>query len=226
MDFNKAFTYMFNDPEWVKKVAIFVGLAVASIFIIPAFFISGYFAATIKRVADGEEGLPEWENWGELFSIGLKTTVVGLILSLPMIIIMGIFMGSAIAAALSGGSDVAGAVLGGGAFFGVLLAMLYGLAMAAIGPAMMLQFIKEGYNIGAAFKFGEVFQIITADVGSYVLAVIVTAGLFMAGGIVGQIIPFLGMLIVMPFEYEISAHLFGQLLASRSVSVQTADHPV
>lgn len=222
MDFNKAFTFIFSDQDWVKKVLIFIGLSIISILIIPSFIISGYFIKTIERVARGEEGLPEWGEWGDLITIGLKAFVVGLVLSVPMIVIFGIF-GVTLVSALVTGSSSLTAAAGGGMAIGMLLAVVYGMAMACVGPAMLLQFIREGYSIGAAFKVSEVIGIITADIGDYALAVVLSVVAFGATSVVGSFIPIIGGLILMPYAYGVSGHLFGQVLAKTSLPVQAAD---
>ena len=60
MDIGSAFTFMFDDEEWVKKLAIgggiaFLGSVLSGVFIGVVLFLPliGYTLETIKRVRDG-----------------------------------------------------------------------------------------------------------------------------------------------------------------------------
>ena len=79
MDIGSAFTYMFDDQDWLKKIAIGGGITLGAIILLPilvglALFLplSGYMLETLKNVRDGRPTpLPEWANFGDLFSKGL-----------------------------------------------------------------------------------------------------------------------------------------------------------
>ena len=85
-----AFTYPFEDPDWKTKLAIAFGLNLASFIIpmIPAIFFYGYIYRIMKRVisGDGQLALPEWDDWQELLTDGLKLFGAAFIYSIPSII--------------------------------------------------------------------------------------------------------------------------------------------
>ena len=51
LDFGRCFSFVTEDPDWVKKVLIGGAFTLASIFLVGAFFVAGYFARLVKRVA-------------------------------------------------------------------------------------------------------------------------------------------------------------------------------
>jgi len=97
MDIGKAFTFPFEDEDWVKKLIIG---AVLMIVPIANFITIGYMLRTLRNVAEGrEKPLPEWDQWGDDFMKGLLVVVAGFIYSLPIVLVSVI-------------TDILGAVLG------------------------------------------------------------------------------------------------------------------
>jgi hypothetical protein len=77
LDFGRCFSFVSEDPDWAKKILIGGLFALASFFLVGAFFVAGYFARLVKRVAAGEPlPLPEWDDLGGIFNDGLR--LVGL----------------------------------------------------------------------------------------------------------------------------------------------------
>src|SRR5688500_894251 len=86
VDVGRSITYVFQDPQWLKKVAI-GGLLV----FVPIFgwlVIFGYFMRNIRQVAVGSDlPLPEWDDFGNDFVRGLKGFVALIVWSLPVIVV-------------------------------------------------------------------------------------------------------------------------------------------
>ena len=83
MDIGKSFSYVFDDEDWVKKVAIG---GVISIIPIVNFIAVGYSLRALKNVAEGKERpLPEWDEWGDDWVKGLMVTLAGFIYAIPLI---------------------------------------------------------------------------------------------------------------------------------------------
>ena len=61
MDAGRAFTYVFEDRDWVSKIAIMVIMMFASVFLMPVLFFGfaplcmllGYMAEIVRNVRDG-----------------------------------------------------------------------------------------------------------------------------------------------------------------------------
>ena len=80
MDFGKAFTFMFQDDRWLAKLGIGTLLVLVGIFlaplligIVPLIIVTGYSLVALDNVRLGHEHpLPEWQDWGRFFMLGLK----------------------------------------------------------------------------------------------------------------------------------------------------------
>lgn len=90
--FKDSFEYSFKDPESILKLGV---LSIFSVFIIPIFFVTGYsYRITdigIKGTINGNDPLPEYKNWSNMFIQGLKVAIVRFVYLLPGIILFLIF---------------------------------------------------------------------------------------------------------------------------------------
>ena len=85
MDFGLAFSYVFEDKDWVKKLALASVLCLTVIGIIP---VLGWGLEVMKRVIkEDPEPLPNWSEFGQYFVKGLLVVLVGFVYSLPVIVI-------------------------------------------------------------------------------------------------------------------------------------------
>ena len=75
MDIGKAFTFVFEDDDWVVKVLIAMGIVVAGVVlfwlvipaILAALLLGGYSLEITRRVIRGDATvLPAWDDWGQL----------------------------------------------------------------------------------------------------------------------------------------------------------------
>lgn len=74
--------YPTRGEELPRKYIIGSLLGLGSIFLIPAFFLIGYFVKATRESAQGSEELPAFDNFTEFFIDGLKAT--GVIVSYPL----------------------------------------------------------------------------------------------------------------------------------------------
>jgi len=215
MDINKALTYVFEDERWVTKSLIGLVLSFLGFLIIPIIFVQGYLVWIIRNVIDGLEfPLPEWEDWGKMFMDGLNLFIALLVYSLPAVLLVGCGMLLFLPAGMADG-DVAGALAAGGSIGFLLLtclAALWGLVMVVLGPAVTIQYAREG-TLGACFRFSEVIALAREHIGDIIIAVVVLIGLGLVLGIIG-IIPIIGWLVALAasiYTTFVSGHLFGQI---------------
>jgi len=100
----------------------------------------GYMVRTLRGVAAGDERLPEWTGWGDLFVTGLLVWVGALVYSIPGIILLR---------------------LGPLAVLGSIWDLLVALWM----PAAVIRFAMSN-NLGSFFDFGY-FRIYEAFLHGY-----------------------------------------------------------
>jgi Protein of unknown function (DUF4013) len=171
-DFARCLTFVFEDPDWIKKILI-GGLMYLAVFVIVGwFFLMGYFARLARNVIEGNpRPLPEWDDLGEYFNEGLKLAGITLIYSLPFVLIACAVMVPAAIAGNMGGrhsQDLAGGLA---SCVWCLMVPIF-LAMALWIPAALLRAIATR-EFRAAFEFGPIAAFIRANIGNYLLAIVV-----------------------------------------------------
>ncbi|MFQ6000835.1 MAG: DUF4013 domain-containing protein [Anaerolineae bacterium] len=213
MEMGKAFTYIFDDESWITKILIG---GILGIIPIVNFAVLGYVVETIRNVAQGmERPLPEWSEFGEKFVKGLVVLIIGFIYTIPIWLIMGCFWAAALA--VGGGEGTQENIVtllstGVGCISG-----LYGLIIGVLSPAILVNYAMTG-EFGSAFRFGEIFGLITGNLGNYIIALILAWVASVIAGF-GIIACGVGVLFTSFWGYLVMAHLFGQL---QRASVATA----
>lgn len=219
MDIGKAFTFIPEEDDWIKKIVIGGVLGLFSFFFIPIFFLIGYQVAIIKNVMNGQEHpLPEWDEWGQLFMDGLVVWVAQFVYALPVVLLSLCSLFIWVPAATDPGGDI-GDVLSGAAIFGLVvlgcLVFLFAIALVFIVPALYIQYARTG-EFGTMFQVGEVIGIAREN---FVDILIVTVAVIAAGIVLGLVtwIPICGWLILAPLGtvwiMVATAHLYGQIAA-------------
>jgi hypothetical protein len=179
VDFGRSFTFVTEDPEWVKKVLIGGAFTLACVLLVGVPFVLGYFSRTLRNVVAGEaRPLPDWEDLGGIFNEGLRLTAVYLLYTLGVVAILaalGCGLMLPVMALSGGGADPAEAlsVLGGlgiVALYG--LVMVVSLALAVYLPAALARAALRG-TVGDGFAWREVLGFIRANLGNYLLALVV-----------------------------------------------------
>jgi uncharacterized membrane protein len=88
MDFGKAFTFVFEDEDWLKKIAL--GGLLSLIPVIGIFLVIGYGFEVTKRVIKGDaEVLPDWSDFGGYLTKGFLVFLIVFVYMLPVFLIQG-----------------------------------------------------------------------------------------------------------------------------------------
>ena len=210
MDFGLAFSYVFKDPEWVKKVAL--AALVSLIPIVGQFFLIGWAAEITHRVmVNDPTPLPNIE-FSPFLVRGLKIFVVYLVYSIPMILFYLPIMIIALATQNAANGDTMQTVgiivaLVSICFGGLM--MIYGVILGFLLPAAVGNFLAKGESIGAGLRFGEVFGLVKAAPVPYLLVLLGA----LIGGVIaplGSIACGIGALLTATYSACISSHLTGQ----------------
>lgn len=178
--------FPFDDPKWQNKALIGVLLGIGSILLFPislvlALPLSGYSLRLMRQVIKGDEpSMPEWDDWSELFTDGIKAWVVGFVYSLPMMIVTCCFYGSffAIIPLIASAEDsprMALAFAGGMVIFYILIFMLMAFMFALVVittyfASVALTRLAATGSLGSAFEIGEVIRLGRKGFTNYLLA--------------------------------------------------------
>jgi hypothetical protein len=202
MDFALAFSFPFQDEEWVKKIAIAAVLCLTIIGTIPVF---GWSLVVTKRVISGETPvLPDWSNFGEYIMLAIKGIVVAIVFSLPIIVIT---VPVSVATTLVDSNDLATVI----AIVNVCLScvsLVYGILMAFALPAAYGQLAATD-SIGSALNVGKLLGMIRAAPSAYLIAVL---GYLVAGfvGSLGVVLCVIGVFATTAYSMVVEGHLYGQ----------------
>ncbi len=207
MDFGTAFSYAFQDEDWLKKLAIGAVLALTGIGMIP---VLGWMMEIVRRAKDGDYSLPEWSDFGTLFVDGLKAMAIGLIWAIPAIVIGGCIGGGV---ALSGNSDALATV---GWILTVLsscIALPYMLALMLLMPPM-IGILADTGNFGEALNPANSFKLFRSNIGGYLITLVVQMFGFPILTSIGSIACGVGAFAAMAYGYAIIGNLYGQAYAA------------
>jgi len=188
MDIGRAFNYVFQDPRWITKIVIGAVLVLIPIF--GWFAVFGYSLRVIRNIVGGSDlPLPEWDDIGAMFVDGIKAFVVGIVWSIPAILISIIFS------------------LADNIFLSCLSSIISALTNAFI-LAAIVSFARTG-NIADGLQFQASINRVMSNLGDYiiifllsfVLAIIAGAGIILCG---------VGILFTIFYVTLVNAHLGSQ----------------
>ncbi len=208
MEFGKAFSFAFEDPDWLKKLGI--GALLMIIPIIGWLVVAGWGIEITKRVIQRDpQPLPDWNDFGGYLIKGLQVFVIGFVYSLPVTLLNVCQQGITLFSQQGNNSDqtMLNIIMVVGICFGCV-SFLYSIFLGFILPAALGNFAATG-QMGAGFRFGDVFAMVRAAPMAYLMAFLggIVAGIIAVVGLVACII---GVLVTSVYAYTINAHLYGQ----------------
>jgi hypothetical protein len=191
VDFGRCFTFLTQDPDWIRKVLL-GGLCVLLCPILVGIpFLLGYWGRTLKRAAAAEaHPLADWDDLGGLFSEGLPLLGVYLVYTLGVFAAVAA-LGCVILIPLGAFGRLADSDGGPRAALGALGALgmlgLYGcimvvsLALALYLPAALTRTVfRGGFSEGLAWRAN--FAFIHANLGNYLLSLVI----YLLAGFIAQ----------------------------------------
>ncbi|MCD6284773.1 MAG: DUF4013 domain-containing protein [Anaerolineae bacterium] len=216
MDFDKAFTFVFDDPDWLKKVAI--NALIGLIPLIGQIYLLGWGLEVARRVATRSiTPLPD-VDFGTYLGHGFKAFVVSLVYTVPIFVIaVPMVVVAAVAENAGVGRDVANIILlivnlGGG-----LLILLYSLVMGLLLPAALTRAVVFG-SIRDGLQFGQVFGLVRAAPVAYLLTLVGTLLAGMLASLVGSLACGVGIIFTLAYQQLVTGHLYGQAYLQGSAS--------
>ena len=214
--------------------------------ILPALFAYGYALRILRSAAEGKPpSMPEWEDWGSLFSLGARGVVVGFLFTLPSLAVflfgLAAYMGSFLLIPFmsSGEGSISDPffvifLLAMGSLF---LSMAFGSLLLLLGafplPVSLAHFAVHD-RLGAAFQVRQWWPILSANRVAYFIAIVIVAGIF---GLAYYaffvlystlILLCLAFLVIPAFGFYamlVAAALFGEVYREGSAALEQAAKP-
>jgi hypothetical protein len=191
IDLGRAFRFVTEDPDWIKKILIGGLFTLLSGLLVGAVFVVGYAVLLLRRAAaDDPRPLPDWDDLGGMFSLGLRGLAVYLVYVLPVAIVpmaFAIVLGMA-GAGLSGASHTRGSAEAFQALAAVGLMAVYAitailmLVLALYVPAALARFAMLD-RVSAGFEVRENLAFIRRNLGNYAMALL----LYLLGSFAAQL---------------------------------------
>ncbi len=157
--------------------------------------LSGY----LLRIYRGVVAAPDPDDWVKMFVDGILVLVIGIIYSIPVIVVAVALIGGSVFALVNNPESAAGM---GGMIIGFIITIILALIVSLISNFAIIRFAREE-KFGEAFNLKEILAVIS-KVGwvMYFVAVLVFGIIAAVIMMVLQFIPFIGFilyLIALPF---------------------------
>lgn len=211
MNLVRAFSYVFDDPEWLGKLAVVVALGMMSAMLLPFFLLGalplcillGYMVEIVNNVRAGHPvALPRWDNLTDRLTIGAGVLLGLVVYNIPVVlmscciyVVPGWFASE----------------LTSGFFTLTSLCCIFPLMLVYIAlswPMVAVAIIRYARtaNSGVFFRFGDLFETVR-DLGSYSIQWMLCA---LAVGLIITLIPCIGWVIGLGLAIPVHGHLLGQ----------------
>lgn len=229
MDIGRAFTYLFDDRDWLSQAALLAILTAASILLTPLLIgllgwaaLLGYTVELVRNVRLGVRyPLPRWNDFSRFVSVGANVLVAAIVYSLPNLVLGCV--SSILAQNL--GSGLIGSTLTlslSCCLFPILLVYnLVTLPMLALG----LGRYSEDPRINVFFEFSFLFDTLRQHTDKLIqwwLAALVASLVFMVLGI----IPVLGWIVLAALSVPVWGMLTGQFALAILGGLKSKQPPV
>jgi hypothetical protein len=209
MDFAKAFAFVFEDPDWVKKIII--GGLVGLIPVIGQLIVLGYMVGVGRNVIKGNpQPMPDWSDFGQFLIDGVYVFVISFVYVLPIFVVLCIVMLPALAiggAFADNGEIGAIGVLGICCFTG--FAVIYGVAVGWFFlPAALARYADTG-DFMSALRYREILDITRTNPVVFLMALLASWVAGMLAGF-GVILCFIGVLFTQFYAQCVTGHAYAQ----------------
>jgi hypothetical protein len=210
MDFMKAFSFPFEDEEWLKKLGL--GVLIQFIPIAGALALYGWSFEISKRVKNNDpEPLPDWSDFGARIGKGFMLFLAGLVYQIPTLLfgcIIAVAQG-----ALASGADseeaFASAAVAVAACCGCV-AFIYAIVASVVFMAGYTRYI-DVEEFSTFTQFGTNFALVRENLGDFGMVILYYILASLIVGLASSITFGLIGLVATPVLMYFLGHLLGQL---------------
>lgn len=217
MNIGLAFTYQFEDEEWIKKLLL-TGL-IALIPIVGQIYIFGWMMEIAERFATGStEELPDID-FGKFLGKGFSGYIATLVYAIPGFIVMlpGII---ASMFTFSAGEDAATIIM---------LAMFccFGLGALVSVATSLLSFPAivevQMKDLKSGFQIKRMFAIFKGAIGAYLISIVILALAVPIISSLGAIACGIGVIVTLPYSISLQGALLGMAYREGSASLGASE---
>lgn len=213
MKYSRAFSYVFEDKDWLTKILI-AGL-ISLIPVVGQFYLLGWMIEIMRRVKAGRQDILPTTHFSYFLTIGLKMFVVCLIYAIPLIIITFVISLLSTRYKTYDGNSFTIVVSSMG-FFGNLITLLVQICVAFLSTYGTIK-LAQTDQIRSCLDFKDAFNTIKDNLALFIIVelLMIVAGII---GSAGAILCIIGVIFTAPYGMAINGHLLGQLWANLAAS--------
>jgi hypothetical protein len=209
MDFAKAFAFVFDDPDWIKKIVI--GGLVTLIPVVGSLLALGYMVSIGRNVIQGNpHPLPDWSAFGQMLIDGLYALVIYFVYTLPILIVLCLVLLPSLVIGGAFGEDGSLNVV---AILGIccfsLFAIIYGIAVGVLFLPVALARYADTGDMMSALRFTQVLAISRANLVVFLMALVIAWVAGIVAGF-GVILCFVGVVFTGFYAQCVIGHAYGQ----------------
>lgn len=213
MKYSRAFSYVFEDKDWLTKILI-AGL-ISLIPVVGQFYLFGWMIEIMRRVKAGRQDILPTTHFSYFLTIGLKMFVVCLIYAIPLIIITFVISLLSTRYKTYDGNSFTIVVSSMG-FFGNLITLLVQICVAFLSTYGTIK-LAQTDQIRSCLDFKDAFNTIKDNLALFIIVelLMIVAGII---GSAGAILCIIGVIFTAPYGMAINGHLLGQLWTNLAAS--------
>lgn len=217
MDITRAFTFTFDDDEWVGKIVLIVLwsfiAAVPLVGLVGMAALAGYVIELLQNMRQGSSRpLPQWDNLGDKIGNGFNVLIASIVYNIPNFLLA---CGFAFLAPSFGVSPDGNPTASGGAALAItcclsLIVLGYNLVIWPLLALGGIRYSQTG-QITAFFQISDLWSILNRHMGRigqwmiFSIFASIILGLF-------NIIPCIGWLATLALTVPVQGHLLAQLM--------------
>lgn len=215
MDVTRAFSYIFEDEDWVGKLVMVIiwtlVAAIPLIGLIGAAALAGYAVELLRNMRKGEAApLPRWDNVGDKIMDGANVLIAAFVYNLGnILLICGMMILTPAFGLVSeeGAAAMSTIALAITCCLSVLI-LAYNLVVWPLVAVGTIYYSQSG-QINAYFQLGRIWGTVNRYMGPTIQWLLFS---ILAGFVIGlfNIVPCLGWLAGLALGLPVQAHLLGQ----------------
>lgn len=207
MNYSHAFTYVFEDKNWLSKILI-AGL-ISLIPIVGQFYLFGWMVEVVRRTKARRTDILPTTHFSYFLTLGLKLFVVCLIYSIPVIILSCIIGAINSTVEINDNNTAITIIYTGMGCFGSLLTFVVQIAVALIGTYGTIK-LAETDQIKACLDFKDAYYTIKSNLSAFIIVelLMLVAGIIES---VGLVLCLVGVIFTAPYGVAVCGNLTGQL---------------